>query len=281
MDISVVVPVFNEEAFLEKSLMSLLTQTYSINELVIVDDGSTDSSVQIAQKFANKYPHVTLLSAESSSFHAPGKKVIRAFERGYHALSLPWDVICKFDADIEFPPNYIATLIDAFSQHKSLGLFGGIVTIEKNGVWVVENIASPTHVRGPIKAYRKTCFNAIGGLRPVLGWDTLDELLAHYQGFTVKTDITLKVKHLRPTGNAYNRQNAKEKGLLFYQLGYGLVLGLLASVKWAIRERGNVFMVISGFLGGWFSKQEKLVVKSEAAFIRKFRWSQIFRRSVS
>lgn len=280
MDISIVIPVFNEAIFLEKSLTSLLSQTYLPKEVVVVDDGSTDTSVIIAQKMAQQHSCLRVITSETSSSHAPGQKVVRAFERGFAALTTDWDIICKFDADIDFPLHYLETLKNAFSNNSSLGMFSGLLTIKKDNAWVLESISNSYHVRGPIKAYSKTCFKAIGGLRPVLGWDTLDELLTLHNGFKVQTDSTLLAKHLRPTGSEYSIKAEKAKGALFYQLGYGLVLGFLASLKWSLQQKGSFLGVLGGFLSAWISKKPKMVSRDEARFIRKYRWSAILRRLV-
>lgn len=277
--ISIIIPFFNEENHLEQSVNSLLTQTYNFNELILVDDGSTDKSVEIAKSLEKKHQLVRFVPAKTPSVHQPGQKVVRAFTRGFEALQTSWDVVCKFDADIIFPSNYLETVAKAFASDSNLGMFSGVLTIEKKGVWTLENI-SANHVRGPVKAYSKPCFTAIGGLRPALGWDTLDELLALYHGFAVKTDDTLRVKHLRPTGFQYGRSAAKAKGEVFYGLGYGLILGILASLKWAQRQRGSLIGVLLGFIGSWLKRKPKLVTKKEGKFIRKYRWSRIRSRFV-
>jgi glycosyltransferase involved in cell wall biosynthesis len=281
VDISIVMPVFNEEAFLKEALMSLLTQSYPIKELIIVDDGSTDNSVTIANSIAKKYAFIKVVLPNGSTQHQPGQKVTRAFERGFSALSASWDVICKFDADLIFPKNYVETLANAFSQNPNLGMYGGVLHIKKNESFEFESIAAESHLRGPIKAYRKDCFEAIGGLRPALGWDTLDEILALRHGFLVETDKKLVVKHLRPTGANYSQRLSKAKGKMFYQFGYGCVLGVLACIKWAAKERGNPFGALLGFFGAWLTRKPKLVSSSEATFIRKHRWLQVRRRFIS
>lgn len=281
MDISIVIPVFNEEVFLKQCLTSLITQTYPIRELIIVDDGSTDNSVQIAQSFVKKHPFINLILSSNATVHNPGQKIIHAFERGFSALKHPFDVICKFDADVVFPKNYIQALANSFLQNPELGMFGGVLQIKKSGSWIFESIAAESHLRGPIKAYHKNCFEAIGGLRTALGWDTLDELLALHHGFSVETDKTLVVKHLRPTGATYTQRLSKAKGKMFYQFGYGCVLGVLACLKWVVSEHGNPFGALFGFFGAWLTRQPKLVSSNEAKFIRKHRWLQIRRRFIS
>ena len=280
VSISIIIPFFNEEAHLEQSVSSLLAQTYAPNQLILVDDGSTDNSAEIASKLQGKYSFISFISSKTTSAHQPGQKVIHAFNRGLSALSKPWDIICKFDADIIFPPHYLETVATSFSQSKTLGMFSGVLTIEKNGFWELENIATQ-HVRGPVKAYSEACFKAIGGLRPALGWDTVDALLARFHGFHVEVNNDLTVKHLRPTGFQYSKNAAKDKGEVFYVLGYGLVLGIIACIKWSIKQRGSLTGVLLGFFGAWLKNKPKLVTKKERMFIRKYRWSQIRRRFIS
>ena len=54
--ISVIVPVYNVEAYLEDCLDSIAAQTYAPLEVIIVDDGSTDSSGRICDRYAEMYP---------------------------------------------------------------------------------------------------------------------------------------------------------------------------------------------------------------------------------
>ncbi|MCL3820285.1 glycosyltransferase family 2 protein [Aeromicrobium wangtongii] len=60
--LSVVVPVYNGADFLEAALQSVLDQRYRQVEIIVVDDGSTDDSLQIARRFAQSHPQVTVLS---------------------------------------------------------------------------------------------------------------------------------------------------------------------------------------------------------------------------
>ena len=78
MDIYIVVPVFNEQAFVEQSLTSLLNQTYAPKQLVVVDDGSTDNTVTIIRKLADTYPNVKLIKSDDASAHGAIKSEVHA-----------------------------------------------------------------------------------------------------------------------------------------------------------------------------------------------------------
>jgi len=61
--VSVVIPVYNSENFLVQSIESAINQTYDNVEIIAVDDGSTDNSLQILKKFENK---ISIISNEKS-----------------------------------------------------------------------------------------------------------------------------------------------------------------------------------------------------------------------
>lgn len=188
MNISIIIPAHNEERFIEETLDSLVSQTLLPKKIVVVNDNSTDNTVPIIHKFISKYNFISLVNINNSSKeHMPGSKVIKAFYQGFQTLDTNYDIICKFDADLIFQENYLKTIADIFESDSKVGIASGILYIEKKNKWVYEHIADKNHVRGPIKAYRKECFEAINGLKKSIGWDTLDVLLAQYHGWKTKT----------------------------------------------------------------------------------------------
>ena len=56
--VSVIVPVYNTENFLERCLNSLVNQTLNDMEIIVVNDGSTDASQEIIDRFANDFPNI-------------------------------------------------------------------------------------------------------------------------------------------------------------------------------------------------------------------------------
>jgi glycosyltransferase involved in cell wall biosynthesis len=65
MKISVIIPIYNAEKYLEKCINSLLNQTYSDYELILVDDGSKDNSGNICDYYANKYSNIIVVHKEN------------------------------------------------------------------------------------------------------------------------------------------------------------------------------------------------------------------------
>lgn len=273
MNYYIVIPAHNEEEFISLTLESLVSQTLLPKKVIIVNDNSTDSTAEIVQAFAKDNPFITLVEKKSSAIHLPGSKVIQAFQKGFETLDENYDVIVKLDADLIFPNNYFETITKHFNSDPTIGMVGGFCYIEKNGEWVLENLTDKDHIRGALKAYRKETFKQIGGLKPQMGWDTVDELLCKFYNWKVVTDASLKVKHLKPTGANYNKTARYKQGEAFYTLGYGFWITSIASAKLSFMKKKPLlfFDYIQGFLKAKSEKKPLMVTAEQAKFIRNYR----------
>lgn len=277
MNFYIIIPAYNEEDSIGKTLESLVRQTLLPKRLVVVNDNSTDETQNIVAEFTKRYDWISLISNVSTKAHAPGKKIINAFYKGFEALDDNYDVICKFDADLIFPENYLETIASHFKSDTKLGMCAGHCHIFKNNKWQLETLTGKDHIRGALKTYRKKCFEDIGGLKSAMGWDTIDELLAQFYGWHFKTDDTLKVKHLKPTGKNYKRKVNYSQGQAFYQMRYGYVLTFIALTKLALRKKSFDFFIdsLKGYAKAKKNNLEYLVTKEQGAFIRRLRWKNI------
>ena len=277
MKVSIIIPVYNEQDFIKKSIESIINQTTKPHKVIYVNDSSTDKSRSIIEEFSEKYKWIDLVDHESKQQHVPGSKVVDAFNFGLKNLNINYDVICKFDADIILPNNYLEKLIDIFSKNKNVGIAGGNLYIFKRGKWLYEKIAAKSHVRGRIKAYRQKCFKEINGLKSTIGWDTVDVLLAQKKGWKIYTDKNLIVKHLKPTGDKYSIKSKILQGQSLYIMRFGIVLSILSLVKSSINNctPSKLLFGSVGYLIALFKQKPFIVTKEEGYFIRKFRWSVI------
>jgi glycosyltransferase involved in cell wall biosynthesis len=269
----IVIPTYNEEAFIALTLQSLISQTVLPKKVVVVNDNSTDKTAEIVLAFAKDNPFITLVNKTSSAIHLPGSKVIQAFQKGFETLDEDYDLIVKIDADLIFPSNYFETIIKHFQSDSTIGMAGGFCYIEKNGDWILENLTDKDHIRGALKAYRKETFKQIGGLKPAMGWDTVDELLCKYYNWKVVTDASLHVKHLKPTGANYSKTARYKQGEAFYTLGYGFWITAIASLKLAVMKKKPLLFLdyIKGFWKAKKAKTPLLVTKEQARFIQNYR----------
>lgn len=280
MNFHIIIPAHNEEDYIGDTLESLVMQTLLPKQVVVVNDHSSDNTRTIVEGYASKHSWITLINSQSSDKHLPGSKIINAFNKGLESLDDDYDIICKFDADLIFPSNYLETLANHFNSNKQLGMASGFCYIEKNGDWILENLTNKDHIRGALKAYRKDCFSQIGKLKPSMGWDTVDELLAKYHGWEILTDESLNVKHLKPTGQSYNKASKYLQGEAMFKMRYGFWITLISALKLAYKK-GN-YQLFRDYMSGYFkAKSQKvdfLVSKDEGLFIRNLRWKGIFKK---
>jgi glycosyltransferase involved in cell wall biosynthesis len=273
----IIIPAHNEESFLGLTLQSIIGQTILPSKIVVVNDNSTDKTTEITLAFAEKNPTITLVNKTSEAIHLPGSKVIQAFQKGLEQVDDNYDFIVKLDADLILPPNYFEKIIQIFNSDAAIGMAGGFAYIQKNEDWILENLTDKDHIRGAFKAYRRQCFLDIGGLKPAMGWDTVDELLAKFYNWKVVTDATLKIKHLKPTGANYNQTARYKQGEAFYTLGYGFFITAIASAKLALMKKKPLLFIdyIQGYWKAKWAKKEWLVTQEQARFIRNYRWKKM------
>lgn len=278
MNYQIIIPAHNEEKYIDLTLDSLANQTVLPKKILVVNDNSIDGTQLIIDKYCQQNPDLfSTITLQSEAKHLPGSKVINAFNHGYKTIDKDFDFIVKADADLIFPTHYFETISSHFQSDAKNGMVGGFAYIQKNNDWILENLTDKDHIRGAFKAYRKECFEQIGGLKPAMGWDTVDELLCKFYGWKVVTDESLKVKHLKPTGANYNKEARYKQGEAFYSLGYGFFITLIASVKLAMRK-GKPLLFLDYLKGFWKAKSAKkslLVTDGQAKFIRNYRWKKI------
>ena len=77
--VSIVIPVYNTEAFLENTVESVLNQTYSDKQIILVDDGSPDNSPALCDALAEKYDCVTVIHKENG-----GRIYEKSFYKGIY-----------------------------------------------------------------------------------------------------------------------------------------------------------------------------------------------------
>ncbi len=297
MKFLIIIPAHNEEENIFPCLESLKNQTFQDFKCVIVNDGSTDKTQEIVERFIQipntKYQILNLTQSE----HQPGAKVVRTFNKGLETENLEnFDVVCKFDADIIFPENYLEKINEVYEKNPKAGMVSGLVYIQKGfdsaqpdkndfttsqlhdftnqNEWTFENLSSKNHVRGPIKSYRKELFLKMNGLRTVLGWDNIDVMLCKMHGFETVTIKELWVKHLRPTAYKYKTQKAEKLGEYFYNIGLDFPLAAISSAKSSLKNKSifEFFITMKSFLK---QKNDRILTKKEIEFIRNLRWNEM------
>lgn len=113
MKVSVVIPVYNEEAYIQTCLESLLEQTYKPFEILLVDNNCKDKTIDIAKGFP-----VTIVKEETQG-------MIPARNRGFNEAK--GDIIARTDADAILPSDWIEKIIKKFSKEDVDAFTGPVI----------------------------------------------------------------------------------------------------------------------------------------------------------
>ena len=252
--LAIVVSFLNESKYLPTLLESIEAQTRLPDELVLVDDGSTDGSYEIAQAFAADHPYAHAVrrpkrGREADRLAKAGEYV--AFQWGLERVRIPYDIVVKLDADLALNPRHFAEIVALFEQDPHLGIAGAYLSIRLPDGSTRRERHPADHVRGPNKFYRRECLEQMQPLPDHLGWEAIDEATAHMHGWRTAS-LALPdgdTIHLRPTGMHDGRLRAFRRwGECAY--GWGShPLNVLAGGVLRFRNRPYVVAGLSYILG--------------------------------
>jgi len=125
VDVSIIMPCFNSSKYLDESVRSVLNQSYKSWELIICDDGSTDSSMQIAEKWARRYEKIYSLRNKFEKGAAGARNTCLSVARGRY--------IAFLDADDIWLPFKLERQINFMADKKHPFVFGYCENISEQG----------------------------------------------------------------------------------------------------------------------------------------------------
>jgi glycosyltransferase involved in cell wall biosynthesis len=123
--VTVIIPAYNAAQYLSKTLESVLAQTFTDFEVLIIDDGSTDNTAEIAHLYAQHDCRLSYFSQANQGVSASRNKGIE-MAKG--------DLIAFLDADDLWSPNKLETHVKHFDSFLNLGIsFGRVEFISSDG----------------------------------------------------------------------------------------------------------------------------------------------------
>jgi biofilm PGA synthesis N-glycosyltransferase PgaC len=267
----IVTPVRDEEKYVESTIESVLRQTVKPVEWMLIDDGSSDRTGMILDRYAAEYPWLRVLHRANRGFRKAGGGVMEAFHDGYNRLQIAdWDFLVKLDGDLSFDPDYFEKCFDYFERDPKLGIGGGEIHHDIGGTMRVEG--NPRfHVRGATKIYKRACWEGIGGLWPAPGWDTIDEVKANMLGWNTYSFPDLLLHHHRFTGSEEGLFRDRVKhGVACYVSGYH-PLYVLASCVHRLPQKPYVMGsvgIMYGFLKAYLTRPPRPNDRAYMGYIR-------------
>lgn len=138
---SVIIPLYNKAAYIKKALRSVQAQTFREFEVIIIDDGSTDNSLNLVNKFIAEISSSSATSPPLGGFRGasqPNQGVSTARNNGVALAKYPY--ICFLDADDWWAPTFLEEMKSLIENFPDAGIYGTSYYKVKNGKYIPANI---------------------------------------------------------------------------------------------------------------------------------------------
>ncbi len=272
---------------MRRTLDSMVAQTQRPTRWVIVDDGSTDNSLEILAEYAAQHDWITVVQRVDRGHRAVGPGVIEAFYAGLETVSLSdYTYLCKLDLDLDLPPGYFAGLMDRMEADPRVGTCSGkTYYIDKSGRKISEKISDEMSI-GASKFMRVSCFNQIGGFVREVMWDGIDCHKARMLGWKAVSwrDPDLAFEHLRPMGSTQQNIYAgrRRHGLGQYYMGTDPLYFTATAIKKMAHPPYVLggLATLQGYLGGWLRRAPQHGDADLRAFVRTYQREVLWRGKV-
>lgn len=158
--ISAIVPAYNAEAFLTEAIQSIQQQAYEPLEIIVVDDGSTDRTAEIASSFSHSIRYVYQENSGPAQARNTGLNLAQG------------EIISFLDVDDLWPNNKIKIQLDYFAKNSSLEVVVGrvqVLCLDIDSEGIFKKFAQPAFgVHLGAGLYKKSVFEKVGYFDPML-----------------------------------------------------------------------------------------------------------------
>jgi glycosyltransferase involved in cell wall biosynthesis len=263
MNISVIMAVFNEEKFLNRTLTALMKQSLKPNQIIVVDDGSTDKSPDII----NQYP-VTVKRLPVKKDKTIERYPI-VLSTGSQLLNDDFDYVGILDADTLLEPQYYQELTQCMEKDKAIGIAGGQLIGEQP----TRPLGLMPYVYGANRLYTRRCWLRLNNgklMKPIPQIDFYHNTYAEMLGFKTQCYNDIKSWHLRPArlGNAFVR------GYHAYEFGYYGYYLMLRAI------RNSAPAMIAGYLKALLSDASTYPIKPYVRYVQRCRVRKLFSKFI-
>jgi biofilm PGA synthesis N-glycosyltransferase PgaC len=266
----VVTPARDEAANLPRLAASLAAQSVRPRGWTIVDNGSTDGTLKVAQSLAAEHRWIDVRSLPGSTVAERGAPIVRALHAAIAGLELsPPEVLVNVDADISMEPDYFERLLARFDDDEKLGIASGSAYELQDGVWGQRFVTGST-VWGASRAYRWECLQELLPLEERVAWDGVDEFKANARGWRTVAFEDIPFRHHRREGERDGtawRARANQ-GAAAYYLGYRSWYLVLRAL-WNARREPAALGMVWGFAASAARRAERSPDTAARAYLRR------------
>ncbi len=277
----------DEAEFIEKTIHSLEQQTCRPARWVIVDDGSSDNTAELADAAAARHDWISVIHRPAGTQRRVGPGVVEAFYVGLDSQNIEeFDFVTKMDADIEIKPDYFQILMDRFEQNPKLGTASGKCWVPVNGKLVFER-SGDQFSHGVCKLFRRECFQAIGGFVREVMWDGIDCHRCRMLGWEARSydEPELRIIHLRMMGSSFRSvyTGRRRWGRGQYFMG-SHPLYMLGITFYRMLERPYILgglCLLAGYISSWVSRAQRYDDPEFRRYLHNWQFTELKRRLFS
>jgi glycosyltransferase involved in cell wall biosynthesis len=280
---AIVAPSRNEAATMRKTLDSVLAQTLKPEQLVFIDDGSTDETQAILAEYVPLMPFLTVINRHDAGERRVGAGVVEAVTAGLAQVDTSRvSYLCKLDMDLELPPSYFAELIARMEADPTIATCSGKPFFHEQGTGrLISEYIGDEFAAGMTKFYRLSAFESIGGFVPLTGWDGIDCHMSRMQGLKAISfpDPCLRFVHLRPMGSSHVSiwHGRMRHGRGAWNMGVPPLFMAIASLYRA-NKRPFVLGAVAmawGYLQAWIEGSPRFDAPGYQHFVRSYYLSSL------
>jgi poly-beta-1,6-N-acetyl-D-glucosamine synthase len=264
----------NEQEYIGRCIESVLGQTVRPVEWVIASDGSTDRTDAIVSDYARNNHFIRLIRKERCRQQQGFASKVFALNMAATCLNVDdYQFIGNLDADITFQSDYYRKVLDRFRENPKLGIAGGYIFEREGGAFKSRPANSTWSVAGGIQLFRRECYQAVGGLKPMPlgGEDWHAEIKARMDGWEVKAFPDIPAFHHKPSaGKRGLIKEAIREGAMDYSMGTHPLFEIVKCLRRVKQKPYGIFAAVRlyGFMRPCLMRQPWTAPKEVVEFLR-------------